>query len=360
MNVLVASTRMDPLAAHVAHIRHLSKPSALQSLLSKRHGFPTSTAKGRAYEVAPFLEQALAFHYASSESELRIRPVLQYYSYLNLAVALILVYRPSGWEAYRSHGVEDITRGLNRISLSSRVLRLRRGAAALFHSIISDAVLPTSPITLRQLLAPIAMVSTELKQAFGMRMLDLFVSGEIRLTGPPENQVARSYYTFRLVDRENPEGNPGTARFPLKRLYSAIPCLKSEYEPEHATGHVRTFVSRRQWSAGNRERAEAFHGGVAPRFLNLGGEIFAGGRAQSTWVVARDCQILPTLTAGLLVSFVLASLCRYRANLLARVEDSPINLLCDVFANEADRFMIPSMRNLLYNDVLYLSQVPFT
>ncbi len=78
------------------------------------------------------------------------------------------------------------------------------------------------------------------------------------------------------------------------------------------------------------------------------------------WRFDRSSPILPTLTAGLLLSFVLASLARYRANILDRVESSKVNLLCEVFASEADGFMLPAFRNLLYAETMYAATVAYT
>lgn len=64
--------------------------------------------------------------------------------------------------------------------------------------------------------------------------------------------------------------------------------------------------------------------------------------------------ILPTISASLLLSFVFSCLACYRAHLLGRVETSRVNLLCEVFANEADSFMLPSFRNLLHGESVFL------
>jgi hypothetical protein len=354
--------RMDPVAAHVAHIRHLARPAALEPFLRKRHGFGAQVAKKLAYEVAPFLDQALIFHDASRPAQLRIRPVLQYYTYLNLAVALVLIYQPLGWQGYRKHGVEDITRRLQRISLSSPAIRVRQGALTLFHSIISGARLPGQSLTLRQLFVAIPMVSAELEQAFGLHSLSLRVSGGVRVTSGEADQLAGSYFTFQLSDRDNqPSGDPGLAKFPLNRLYKAMPALHTLYKPQQKRGHTRTFESRQKWSLGNKERAEIFHDSMAMKFINFGAqEIDRTGQANYFWRVAKNCHILPTLTASLLLSFALASLSRYRANVLDRVESSQVNLLLEVFANEADGFVIPAMRNLLYAETLYVQPVGFT
>jgi len=354
-------TRMDSVAAHVAHIRHLARPSALQAFLRQEHRMAGKQARKLALQVAPFLDQALVFHDTSRTASLRVRSVLQYYAYLNLAVALILIYQPRGWERYRKHGVEDRTRSLKRVTLSSPVIRVREGALTLFHAIISRGTIPSSPLRLTDLLVPIPMVSAELGHVFDVRPHGLGVIGKVKLMGEAPNQVAASCFSFSIEDLENP-GRPESARisFPLRRLYTAIPDLRSHYRPVQTRGSTRNFVSRQTWTVGNRERAEQFHDRMALRFINFGGQAVGDeGQPFYRWYFT-DRYLLPTLTAGLLLSFFLASLSRYRANLLEAVETSRINLLCEVFANEADGFMIPAMRNLLYAETMLISQTAAT
>ncbi len=354
---------MDPVSAHVAHIRHLARPSALEPFLRTRHGFSLEASRRLAGEVAPFLEQALVFHDASRSAPLRVRSVFQYYAYLNLAVALVLIYQPTGWQGFRKHGVEDTTRDLSRISLSSPVIRVRAGALTLFHSIISEGRLPAGDIALRDLFAPIPMVAAELEHAFDIRPLSLLVSGEVRLTGDTPSQVAKSYFTFQLFDpRSEPAGDPGNAKFPLKRLYRAMPDLKTQYRAQQRKGHTRTFESMHSWTSGNKERADKFHEQMALRFVNFGGQEVdvLNQEVHYVWRLQLNSDLFPTLTAGLLLSFVLASLSRYRASLLNRVESSKINLLFEVFTNEADGFLIPAMRNLLYAETIYVTALGVT
>src|SRR5262249_52401123 len=115
LNPVFASTRMDPIAAHVAYLRHLVRPSVLEQLLRDRHGCTKGKSKALASDIAPFLDQALLFYDSSRNIPLRVRPVLQYYAYLNFAVATVLIYEPNGWQQYRKHGAEDLTKSLQRI-----------------------------------------------------------------------------------------------------------------------------------------------------------------------------------------------------------------------------------------------------
>jgi hypothetical protein len=140
-----------------------------------------------------------------------------------------------------------------------------------------------------------------------------------------------------------------------------MPSLKSQYLPQQIEPHTRTFESQNEWTAGNKERAERFHIDMALKFLNFGGQIVdSRGVVQYLWWLEPNSNILPTLTAGLLLSFVLTSLSRYRANLLDRVESSKINIIHEVFANEADGIVIPALRNLLYAETMYIETVGYT
>jgi hypothetical protein len=211
------------------------------------------------------------------------------------------------------------------------------------------------------------MVAAELQNAFGVTALSLLVSGGARLSAEGQAQIARSYFTFKLVDATSePEGDPGNAKFPLKRIYQAMPDLKTKYRAQQKKGHTRTFESRQNWTPGNMARAEKFHEDMALRFFNFGGQIVGGvvlggpPPARWSWRLEPNSGLLPCLTSGLLLSFVLASLSRYRADVLGRVENSKINLLFEIFTNESDGFIIPAMRNLLYAETMYVRLSEFT
>lgn len=97
------------------------------------------------------------------------------------------------------------------------------------------------------------------------------------------------------------------------------------------------------------------------RLINFGGqEVDANGHVAFSWQVNSGSPLIPTLSASLLLSFVLASLSRYRPNLLDHVETSKVNLLFDVYSSEADGFVIPAFRNLLYGQTMFMSSVLFT
>lgn len=76
-----------------------------------------------------------------------------------------------------------------------------------------------------------------------------------------------------------------------------------------------------------------------------------------SWQGISRVGLLPSLTSALLFSFALASIVRYRPELLAKTMSSPMNLLVDIFIQESPAFMIPSFRNLLYREELTIEQV---
>jgi hypothetical protein len=347
---------MDPVSAHVAHVRHLARQPALEPILVKNHGMNAKEARAAARQAVPFLEQALEFLEAAQAANPRVRSVLQYYGYLNLAVACVLVYRPPRWEQHRSHGVEDLTRGVKSLKLGTRIVRTHRGAIGLFHSIISSGPLP-STLRLKDLVVPIHYLGAELEQ-FGVAPHRLEVSGGITAQ-EPENRLVSSF-TFKVSDAHGNQADIAT-RFPAKRMGSAMPILRQLYAVGPRERTSRTYVSKQTWTEGNKARAERFHERNGLLLVNFGCQsVGIRGGVSREWRFRPDTPLIPTLTAGLILSFVPASLARYRANLLSTVEDSRLNLLCEVFINEADGFMIPAFRNLLYGEAQYISRADYT
>lgn len=353
---------MSPLSAHVAHIGHLARPAALEQLLADRHEVLRKPARRLAADVAPFLEQALHFHEVACRADVRVRPVLQYYAYLNFAVAVVLIYKPPGWEQYRKHGAEDLSRTLKKLSLSSPIVQMRPGAVPLFHSVISSAPASTSRLTLRDLLVQIPMVALELNQTFGIRPLAARVTTGLQESGEAPNQRIVAYCHLNLIDPANaPTWSPGNATLPTKRFQRAIPELGSRFRVVEKQPHLVRLESTQHWTPGNRDRAERFLEETTFKACNFGGQQVNNNLSvEFMWRFERSSQILPTLTAALLLSFCLASLSRYRANVVNRVDSSKINLLCEVFASEADGFMIPAFRNLLYAETMYVHASTYT
>jgi len=118
------SSSIPPLDAHIGHLRHLTNNRIAKEILRNRHGLSAADAKTTSKLWASHVGQALNFHYESRTAPGTIRPVLQYYCFLNLVVAVILAFRPPCYNQYRRHGVEDKTHALFSLDLSSIVLQV--------------------------------------------------------------------------------------------------------------------------------------------------------------------------------------------------------------------------------------------
>lgn len=352
-------TRMSPIESHAAYLRHLSRPSALLPFLRERHGILAKDARAMAAEVSPFIEQGLAFYDASRTASMRVRPVLQYYGYLNFAAAVVLVYRPDGWQGYRVHGAEDVTRSLRNINASSPVVRIKRGTLTLFHSIIAECPLPKNKLSLKHLMVPIPMVAAELNHVCGLQASMVIFRDHLFESDSESGKHVHSRFEFLQLSPGLGARERSTP--PDKLLRNIAPALFNDFDASVTNDGFRAFISKQRWTIGNRARAEAFHSACKFRICNFGGQSRAAdGTVAHVWRIAPPIPVLPTLTASLLLSFALSSLCRYRANILDRVENSKVNLLCEVFANESDGFIIPAMRNLLYRELLTVSPMAIT
>jgi hypothetical protein len=344
------ATHSSAVQAHVAHLRHLSKSVSCRTLLMTSFGMSRDDAETTGRTIAAHIAQALEFNAAASGVGFRVKPLLQYYSYLNLAVAVILAYRPQGYQDYRFHGVTDRTANFDSLALSSKVLRVgRRGTVTLFHSAISAAQLPTDP-PLRDLVIPIPMLSSELADAFGMEVTQIEVEEDLAESGDDTGKHLSSRVQFRV---KHPSGIAlNTVRFPRQQVESAMPMLLTECAYAHGDSSLAVYQGRVQWPISQRTEALRTHRDMCRRLVNFGGHAAYNGFAQYRWLFFRARPILPTLTASLMFSFFLASVFRYRPRLASKLESSRLNLLVDTFVNEADGFLIPAFRNLLYREEL--------
>ena len=142
---------------------------------------------------------------------------------------------------------------------------------------------------------------------------------------------------------------------------SAMPELANHYTVITKQPLRRSYTSKQRWSLGDRDQAEAFHHSMALRLINFGGQRVVDDRSvQWGWRYHPNCPMIPTMSASLLLSSVIASLARYRANVLDAVENSDLNLLCELFTTESDAFVIPTFRNLLYGEPIYVYRTQFT
>ena len=366
---------MAPLAGHVAHLRHLCKPRIVRDVLMSRHGFTKSDAGERQGLIATHIDQAISFHDSSQQVPFQIKPVLQYYAFLNFAVAVILCYRPNNWNAYRSHGAEDTTRQLKSIEFKKGVVKVGRGAIGLFHEVISSAPLPAGRLSLQTLLSSITMLGHELSHYMQIGRWVVTIEDELQLR--PNGDKKEWFSSFHLKGHRQPSDFSGEV--PWNQVEDAMPILKSDFKCVNGgIPDEREYLSVQTWSEGNRERALKFHNKHALCLVNFGGQSIQASNHRSRvgsgleismipylhpvfmWNVVPRVPVLPTLTGALLTSFVLSSVARYRPNLLAKLEGSKLHVLLDVFTREVDGFLIPAMRNLLHREMVYLQACELT
>ncbi len=343
---------IPPLEAHTGHLRHLTNEKITKDLLSDVHGMTATHAKETAKTFSPHIRQALNFHNESKNSISSIRPVLQYYSYLNLAVAAILAYRPSNYNQYRRHGVEDRTHSLSKLDLSSEVLKIKRGAAPLFHSIFSDTSLYNKRFRFGQLASGFHMFSHELSSRFKKKTQKYFVKDEIR------NVNGRWYSIYMFFEYDNNVQK----KAPQNRIEDAMPLLNSDYDCNNTDATQLEYTSKQNWAT--EANANKAHRKNGIKFINYGGHMIQSDALNVTtrvyvWSGISRTPLLPTLTSILLLSFSLASIVRYRPLLLDVSMNSPILLLIDTFVSEADSVFISSMRNLLYREEVAVGYIDY-
>ncbi|MEO0770278.1 MAG: YaaC family protein [Cyanobacteria bacterium J06649_4] len=265
-----ASSAVPPLDAHVGHLRHLTNLKIAKDILRQRHRLSEAQARDTSKLLTSHVRQALDFHSESRSAALTTRPVLQYYSYLNLAVAAILAFRPTNYHQYRRHGVEDKTHTLTKLALSSTVLKVNRGAVPLFHSILSDVQLYNRRLRFGQLAAGFHMVNHELRMQFNKTTQSYVVTDEIKEDGG----VWRSVFTFSELK------NRVRARVPAKRLEDAMPLLASDYSRDLSNTDKTIYTSTTSWTTEN--KAAMVHRQHGLKLINYGGHHIASGLAGMT------------------------------------------------------------------------------
>lgn len=344
-------SNVPPLEAHVGHLLHLTNAKVAGELLVGRFGFIAADARNAAKLFSAQVRQSIEFHNESLHASFRIRPVLQYYSYLNLAVAAILAYRPPNHNQYRQHGVSDKSHALKQLNLASEVVTISRGVVPLFHSIISDASLRNRTFQFRQLIAGIHMVASELTTEFSQTTTRIYVS----------DRIIDNAGTFSShIEFTSSIGGQAQA-VASKKLEEAMPLLRSSYLRSTASKNPLIYDSRQQWSS--ETQAVTTHNENCRKLINYGGHTIEQSPVNInciyTWCGLTRVPLLPTLTSLLLFSFSLASLVRYRPALLDSALSSPIRLLLDTFVQESDAIFIPALRNMLYREEMYIGSAEF-
>lgn len=323
---------VPPLVAHLAHLRYLTNTKVAADILRDRFGQSASRVRESAPLIAAHVSQALEFHAASQHAPEKTRPVLQYYCYLNLAVAVILAYRPPNFGQYKRHGVRDATHKLKTLDLSSPVVTVNRGAVPLFHAILSDAPLAAKTFRLGHLAAGFHLLHNELSTNFGKRVQAIEVIDRLEETSGSFHSV----FDFRAM--------VGGSKISSRRLEEAMPLLQTAYSRQRK--HL--YRSRTGWTSD--ARAMRSHKANGMKIVNFGGHVFGSQHFIYSWRGVYRVPLIPTLTSILLMAFSLASVARYRPALLQSAIGAPVYLLVDTFVQEADGVFVPAVRNLLYRE----------
>jgi hypothetical protein len=246
--------------------------------------------------VSAHIAQGIEFHRQSVNAPNNVRPVMQYYSYLNFAVACILSYQPRGYQRYRHHGVEDKSYRLKRLDLGSILVRVRSGALPLFHAIISEETLDKREFRLNELAVAIPYLSVELAGIFGMNTQRIIVDERV----DKRNGKCTSVVQFQSFDKSFQ-----AVRLSQARIERAMPALRSHYRCEDSTIDKRSYRSQTEWLS--EERALKWHKNVCMKLVNFGGHQFIKGppigydiRCEYAWSGAARKRLLPALTGALL------------------------------------------------------------
>lgn len=344
-----------PLEVHLLYIRNLSNSAGMRSVLADIHGYSESESRKIAIKAARFVDLGLTYLDAASAVPERIRPVMQYYGYMNLAVAVVLIHRPTNWEKYRTHGAQDRTGSLSHLQLGSKVVEIGDGVLGLFNCVITGQSLPRNTrLTLRDLLNPIPMLTVELKEHFNHN------AGRIRVwptvTIDTSSSKCECQIKFEIVANGSDISANQAFPFPAAVFEEALPLLTSDFVRREITDTMALYVSKRSWNQSDFENAIAFRNKTAWQCVNFGGHSFVQESSNEEslewiWQYHKRCRLLATLPASLLTSFLFSSLARYRPNLLDSVEETKINLLGRMFLAENPGFMIPAFRNLYYGRI---------
>ncbi|MYD24424.1 MAG: hypothetical protein F4X08_01225 [Gemmatimonadetes bacterium] len=335
-----------PIETHAAYLRHLASSKVARMLLQEKYTFTPKEAQKYSADISSFVGQALNFYEDSLDCSRRIRPVLQYYCYLNLAVAVVLAYRPNYYEKYRRHGVVDKSHALNSLNLTSVLVEANVGAVPLFHSILSGVSIRNRKFRLNELFGAIHLVQFELTRLFNISTQQI----KVDISTFQERNTTLYHNKVEYIITSPLESEP---RISKSRIENAMPDLVQHYKLHDATSNKLVYHSHTGYADEN--DAIQDHQSKCLRLINFGGHVVLEqgqinrGLVYSWHGISRKA-LLPTMTATLLLSFALASISRYRSTLLRRIDESEIQVLLDVFMSEADSIVLPTMRNLLFKE----------
>jgi len=275
--------------------------------------------------------------------------MLQYYCYLNLAVATILAFKPKNFEQYRRHGVEDWTFALSKLDLSSTVLKVKKtGAVPLFHSIFSGVPITNQSFRFGEIIASFHMCNAELTNQFSKTLVRYRVQEDVK-------EISGMWFSEYSFSEQLEDGSNRGA--PRTKIEKAMPILISQYRKVSSGSEETAYRSKNSWFT--EKLARQHHAKNGMQLINYGGHATkssAFGILQNYyWHGAPRKPLLPTLPSTLMMAFSLASIVRYRPKLLETAIESPLSLLMDSFSAESDHVFIPSIRNLLYREEMVIS-----
>lgn len=349
----VTFTWLNRSEVDLLHLRHLTTPKTLSKIASSRHGLPKQIARSISPTVSNYIARGLEFYSAIATSPRSVRPVLEYYAFLNFSVACVCISRPALANSTKSHGISDVSYKLNRVELGSTVATIKHGALSSFHSLFCERSLANTSLRLRDLIGAIPFISSEAESVFKIKPVKIV---------PVLNQVLNDDNRATLGFRADSSFGQyttlgGTA---LKsRIEEYFPSLQTDFVLTTTGKHTVLYNSASTWPKNSDTDFLNFVGKWNLLLTNpLSVDIYKSGtisnptyQSESSWFLYKRSPILPTPTACLALYFWLSSLFRYRADLIESI-DPPIRLLIETFAAEARLRMLSMFRNLLYMENL--------
>ncbi len=344
----IVHTYSDPLT-YISIIWHLSRPKSLKPILISRHNLSNPEAKIIAAEASEYISQGISLYHDSLQSSKVSRPILQYYSYLNLATACILCHSPKTAKPnYRRHGVSDITHSLDTLELNSRVIKVSKGALSEFHNIFSQQSISGVKFRLIDLLLNIQILESHLRSSHKVSPQRLCISDSF-YSPPPMHTFTKHKVDFRLYTSR---ATNKYKRFPRAKIESCFPFLGTNYMLARSDNAGITYYSCKNYSldAQHDPPDEIYEismcindfARLLPEHMEIG----------TTWSISKYSQMIPCLTASMLLSFSLASIYRYRPMLSHKLPSSRLAVLLDSFIDESPFVMLPTFRSLLYREFL--------
>lgn len=305
-------------------------------------------ANATAKVITSHVAQALDFYDAGCSASHRVRPVLQYYCFLNLAVAAIYAYRPPNHLNVRRHGASDTTQSLRTLEPGSRVVETTRGAIPLLDAVVGGGAVGNRSFRVIDLLAAIPFTSIEVADALkvGVSTVHVEVIPQAETDGGP------FWLSLKYSLGSSQEGSRRLQRVPRQALEAGFPELRTTYRIEEQTKSRVVYRTRRTWAQSADMRD--WRRNNLLRLLNPGAEVFIPQRFHYLLYTCSRVPILPCLTAAMLLSFVAASILRYRPSLADWIEDSRFNVIFDVFMRESDAWLLPAFRNLLFREQMFV------